>query len=121
MKHGYDERTGCRLGRKCSDAHPKICNASLQKRECMNKKCTYVHIKGTKRTSQFPQEKTYGAKYGQSTGIKKNAIKNIETPEAAKDCCPRNKMEKCKCGCERHLFFRPHSGKPGRAAERCSL
>ncbi|MPC57096.1 hypothetical protein E2C01_051069 [Portunus trituberculatus] len=117
MKHGYDERTGCRLACKCSDAYPKMCNASLQKRECMNKKCTYMHIKCTKRKYQFPQEQPYGAKHGQSTGIKKNAIKNIETPEAAKDCRPRNKMEICKWGCERCTFFKQNSGKPGRAAE----
>lgn len=50
MKHGHDERVGCKLGRRCKDFHPKICKFSLQKKECTNMECNFLHIKGTRRT-----------------------------------------------------------------------
>lgn len=61
MKHGYDERVGCKLGRRCEDFHPKICKFSLQKKECTSMECNFLHIKGTRRTQKqqtTPKRKT---------------------------------------------------------------
>lgn len=41
---------GCKSGANCEYFHPIICKHSLSRRVCTNKDCTFVHLKGTKRT-----------------------------------------------------------------------
>ena len=48
-KHGDNKRLGCVKGRDCKYYHPKICKDSLTKRECLNKDCTFDHLKFTRR------------------------------------------------------------------------
>lgn len=41
---------GCKKGDNCEYFHPVLCKFSVQKRLCENKDCTYMHLKGTKRS-----------------------------------------------------------------------
>ena len=49
MQHGNKGQRGCKDGRNCIDFHPRMCADSITKGECFNNKCTFVHVKGTKR------------------------------------------------------------------------
>ena len=43
-------RGGCYRGNDCVLHHPKLCNNSLRNSTCFNGNCTFVHLKGTKRS-----------------------------------------------------------------------
>ena len=43
-------RNGCKSRANCKYFHPTIGKHSLSRRVCTNKDCTFVHLKGTKRT-----------------------------------------------------------------------
>ena len=49
LKHGTRQPNGCNLGKRCKQFHPLMCMDSLKKSECLNEKCTFNHIKGTRR------------------------------------------------------------------------
>lgn len=49
MQHGNKGPRGCSKGSNCSKFHPQICFSSLSRGECFNGKCTFPHIKGTRR------------------------------------------------------------------------
>ena len=51
LQHGNKSPRGCNLGSKCPKFHPRICSSSLTRSECLNEKCTYPHIKGTRRSN----------------------------------------------------------------------
>ena len=55
MQHGNKTPRGCSEGRTCSKFHPQICNNSLTRGECLNDKCTFPHIKGTRRLNSPPK------------------------------------------------------------------
>ena len=40
---------GCKLDSNCKFYHPILCRYSVRERLCTNEKCTFVHLKGTKR------------------------------------------------------------------------
>jgi hypothetical protein len=48
----------CTKGDKCEYYHPVLCKFSMRKKVCTNKDCTYVHLKGTKRTEQSAKSQT---------------------------------------------------------------
>ena len=48
-QHGTRQPHGCNLGKSCKLFHPLMCLDSLRKSECLDEKCTYQHIKGTRR------------------------------------------------------------------------
>ena len=56
--HGTKQPEGCNLGKKCSHFHPKMCPSSITKRICLDEKCQFTHVKGTKRTSRQQKAKT---------------------------------------------------------------
>ena len=47
MEHGNRSSRGCQGN--CMSFHPRMCSRSLKKGECLNDRCTFVHVKGTKR------------------------------------------------------------------------
>ena len=49
LSFGTHPTRGCNKGNDCEHIHPKMCFRSLSKRACFNDKCTFFHIKGTKR------------------------------------------------------------------------
>ena len=57
MQFGTSQPDGCNLGRKCPSFHPKMCPSSITKHECFDEKCTFTHIKGTKRKKLSSVEK----------------------------------------------------------------
>ncbi len=57
MNYGTKSGKGCNLGKHCSDFHPKMCPSSISKFECFDDKCTFCHIKGTKRRKVLSSEK----------------------------------------------------------------
>lgn len=48
-RFGNDKQRGCKKGRDCNFFHPKLCNDSVNTRCCLNKDCTFHHLKGTAR------------------------------------------------------------------------
>ena len=46
---GEDQKLGCRRKKECKYFHPKLCRHSELSRTCMNRDCTFVHLKRTKR------------------------------------------------------------------------
>ena len=42
------QENGCTEGKKCSEFHPKMCPASMTKGKCMDKKCNFMHVRGTR-------------------------------------------------------------------------
>ena len=46
---GSRGRNGCRLDSNCRYYHPILCRYSVSERLCLNEKCTFVHLKGTRR------------------------------------------------------------------------
>ena len=52
-RFGNDKDRGCRKGKDCTFFHPKLCRDSVALRRCLNKECTYHHLKGTARKG-FP-------------------------------------------------------------------
>ena len=51
-KHGDNKRIGGVNGRDCKYFDPMICKDSLTKRECLNKDCTFDHLKLTRRKQE---------------------------------------------------------------------
>ena len=49
MTFGDQPKRGCTKGKDCDRLHPKMCPASMAKRECFTETCTLYHVKGTKR------------------------------------------------------------------------
>ena len=49
-QHGTRKPRGCNLGKNCKFLHPVMYIHSLRKAECMNNRCSFRHILGTKRT-----------------------------------------------------------------------
>ena len=47
--NGDSKAKGCKLGKDCPRFHPKLCTNALDKEECQNKECRYVHTRNTKR------------------------------------------------------------------------
>ena len=48
-KFGTKARTGCQQDENCSFFHPNLCNSSVRTLTCLNKNCTFVHLRSTKR------------------------------------------------------------------------
>ena len=48
-QHGSRQPKGCNRGKKCKYLHPVMCIYSMRKGECMNSRCSFRHILGTKR------------------------------------------------------------------------
>lgn len=46
---GEDKKLGCRRGKECKYYHPRLCRQSEISRSCMNRDCSFVHLKRTKR------------------------------------------------------------------------
>ena len=53
-RFGSKRKGGCSKGDSCEFYHPILCKFSVQKRCCTNKECTYVHLKGTRRDTDPP-------------------------------------------------------------------
>ena len=51
LQHGNKSPRGCSEGSKCPKFHPQICSSSLTRGECLNEKCTFPHVKGTRRSN----------------------------------------------------------------------
>ena len=49
MNFGSKGPKGCRPGSNCTYYHPILCRFSVSDRVCTNVKCTYKHLRGTKR------------------------------------------------------------------------
>ena len=45
--HG-DMKGGCKKGSDCNFAHPQLCKGSLKTKQCIRKKCSLFHVRGTK-------------------------------------------------------------------------
>ena len=65
-KYGNRGRFGCKKERNCEFLHPILCQNSVRLKKCLNRKCTYQHLKGTirkepKATPQFPALPTLSA------------------------------------------------------------
>ncbi|KAL5263425.1 hypothetical protein ACHWQZ_G008708 [Mnemiopsis leidyi] len=52
---GNDKQRGCKNGKECNFFHPKLCKDSVTRRCCLNKNCTYHHLKGTARKVVNPE------------------------------------------------------------------
>ena len=48
-KFGTKARTGFQQGENRSFFHPNLCNSSVRTLTCLNKNCTFVHLRSTKR------------------------------------------------------------------------
>lgn len=59
---GDNKKMGCKRGSECKYYHPKLCQESLKKRMCLNRDCTLVHLKFTRRTqsSRTQETENYG-------------------------------------------------------------
>ena len=51
-------RAGCRFGKDCRYLHPTLCKNSVVMKMCLNKKCTYAHLRYTKREQQHEEVQT---------------------------------------------------------------
>ena len=49
LAYGPKSRSGCDKGQDCELFHPKMCKRSVEHHVCYNAKCTYFHVKGTRR------------------------------------------------------------------------
>ena len=47
IKRG-DKRGGCKKGANCQFTHPNLCRSALERRVCVNKRCSFYHVTGTK-------------------------------------------------------------------------
>ena len=54
ISFGSREEKGCSFKDKCSLFHPILCRYSVKSRFCANEKCTFAHLKGTRR--QKPEQ-----------------------------------------------------------------
>ena len=54
-KFGNDKQKGCKNGKNCNFFHPKLCKDSVARRCCLNKNCTFHHLKGTARKVVNPE------------------------------------------------------------------
>ena len=53
-QYGDNEHLGCVLKDRCPLFHPKLCERSVSRQECLNLQCRYIHLKGTKRYQTPP-------------------------------------------------------------------
>ena len=91
-QHGSRQPNGCNLGKKCQRFHPLMCLDSLRKSECFNEKCTYNHIKGTRR--QPPLIRNNQQKQDATLDDKQSPEENLNTePAVARDNQPDNFLE----------------------------
>jgi hypothetical protein len=75
MKQGFCKKDG-----KCSNFHPQMCKFSLNRRICLNPKCEYMHVKGTRRESNENHRKSSGANFATKTSNRsKNAKSTYST------------------------------------------
>lgn len=51
--YGNDKKRGCKHGKNCRFYHPRLCKNSLRNKMCLNKECTFTHLKETLR--ELPQ------------------------------------------------------------------
>ena len=47
---------GFKWGKDCRYFHPILCKSSVGERECLKDACTYIHLKGTRRTKLLTDE-----------------------------------------------------------------
>ena len=66
LQHGTRQPHGCNRGKSCKQFHPLMCMDSLKKSECLNEKCTYNHIKGTRRLPKLVKNNQLGSKSNQT-------------------------------------------------------
>ena len=66
LQHGTRQPHGCNRGKSCKQFHPLMCMDSLKKSECLNEKCTYNHIKGTRRLPKLVKNNQLGTKSNQT-------------------------------------------------------
>lgn len=76
--NGSNPRGGCRNVKNCKFLHPKICYGSKDKRECYNKECTYLHLKGTRRTPSDTVQIDPNTQTGNEAEFRK---RNIKSPQ----------------------------------------
>ena len=67
---GMDPEFGC-TDLECRFLHPVLCRYSLRSSYCDNEKCTYTHLKGTKRKHPTPNslQAAVGARQGQQKKV----------------------------------------------------
>ena len=49
--YGSIGNRGCKDGRQCKFYHPILCRFALKKKLCIKEDCTFVHVRGTKRSN----------------------------------------------------------------------
>ena len=50
--YGSRQPRGCNLGKRCKYFHPTMCMDSLRREECLNPRCSFRHVIGTKRLTR---------------------------------------------------------------------
>ena len=80
LQHGNKSPRGCSEGSKCPKFHPQICSSSLTRGECLSEKCTFPHVKGTRRSNtpalRSPDLKQSGCRPGSgSNKVRSNGEK----------------------------------------------
>ena len=53
MQNGPIASRGCTRGNNCRFFHPNLCKTSVTNRTCHNEGCKFIHLRGTKRSSQL--------------------------------------------------------------------
>ena len=84
-RYGSGGRYGCKMTDKnCRDFHPILCRNSVNKRKCLNPKCTYTHLKGTVRKEFndqiFPPSMPYVQKQMYKSGVHHHSAWNRNPP-----------------------------------------
>ena len=86
MQHGNKGPRGCNEGTNCKDFHPRMCSESITKGECHSNRCTFAHVKGTKRNKkEEKKEETRKKVEGNGSGL-----------DERKDVPDKNKVDKSK-------------------------
>ena len=88
MHHGTRSDSGCNKGQKCEKFHPKMCQSSLTKNECLDRKCQLAHVRGTRRVSKPPDPKPAIAKVPLQD---KASDKSEDVPNKSNDRTTSNK------------------------------
>ena len=73
-QHGSRQPRGCNRGKKCKFLHPVMCIYSMRKGECMNSRCSFRHILGTKRPPPNGTNDTNEKKDSREPATTDNAI-----------------------------------------------
>ena len=63
-KYGINSSYGC-INPECKFLHPILCRYSIRHNYCENEKCTYTHLKGTKRNKVTPPSDRNQSRYHQ--------------------------------------------------------